>query len=819
MKKIKFVIIVSLICITTFYGVGCQKGNAEKIVDKIVIVQGDNQCVAPNSECAKSLKLELLGPNIPGIFGGKGSREPVSGVKVKFEVQKGSDLRFDPEIATSKSGGGVSLKIFSGKKIGDQYFKIIPENSECTKIVRVISGVSVRGANQEGYTGGKLSKPVSLKLTDEKGKPIEGAKVYFNISSSPEKKSIKASCSPNYTKTDREGVAKTKVKLGKTTGIYKLNAEVNSPEKNITFRGIQIPEMGIDIITLIITVLGGLAIFIYGMKLMSDGLQIVAGQKMKGILRFFTRNRFIAVLAGAIVTGAIQSSSACTVMVVGFVNAGLLTLTQAIGIVFGANIGTTVTAQIISFKLGGLALPAVLVGSVIMMLSRSTVVKGWGQTIFGFGFLFFGMELMGGELKLLSKFPSFINFFSHFNCAPVNGYMPIGAVLGAICIGTAMTVLIQSSSATIGIALALAMGGLINFYTAVPLILGDNIGTTITALLASIGTNERARQTAVAHMLFNILGAIYMVILFFVPYPGTDIPIFMYLINAITAGDVFAVIPENIARHIAMAHTVFNVINVIIFLPFIGIIAKICNMIIKIKDEASVKIEYLEPNLLETPSIALKQVVRSLHYMLNEAWEMVTSVGNDVVFSGKTEEKFYKKMMKREEDVDKMQADITDYLVKLTRKELTISQAEMIPLLMHCTNDAERIGDHAEVMFNLVKRLNISGKKLSEDAIQELKHVWKLLCFQAQHILLYLENPLPENAKAALKKGKKLVNYTQKFEKNHIKRLKRGKCKVASGIVYIEILAEFDKISNHLTNIAERIPEVEKHYSMLNHYN
>ena len=809
MKKIKFAIIFSLICVFAIAIPGCKNDNPNKFVDKIVVIKGANQCVLPNSTAAEKLKIELLGPNIPGIFGGKGSRQPVRGANVKFIPLKGSDLKFEPETAVSKSGGGVSVKIISGNKIGDQYFKIVPDNSSKTKIIRVISGVSITGMNQEAYTGNKLTDPVTLKLVDTGGNPVEGAKVYFNISSSPEKKSIKASCSPTSTLTNKDGMAATKVKIGNTTGIYNINAEVNSPEHGINFRGIQIPEMGIDVVILIITVLGGLAIFIYGMKLMSDGLQLVAGQKMKGILRFFTRNRFIAILAGAVVTGAIQSSSACTVMVVGFVNAGLLTLTQAIGIIFGANIGTTVTAQMISFKLGGLALPAIIIGSIIMMLSKRTVIKGWGQTIFGFGFLFYGMGLMGGELKLLSKFPSFIEFFSHFNCAPINGYMPIGAVLGAIGIGAAMTVLIQSSSATIGIALALAMGGLINFYTAVPLILGDNIGTTITALLASIGTNERARQTALAHMLFNVLGVLYMFILFFVPYPGTDIPIFLYLINAITTGDVFAVIPENIARHIAMAHTVFNVINVIIFLPFIAVIAKICNMIIKVKDEDSIKIQYLEPHLLETPSLALEQVVLSLRHMLNEAWGMISSVGNDVVLSGKTEDKFYDKMMKHEAGVDEMQTDITDYLVSLTRKKLTSSQAEMIPLLMHCTNDTERVGDHAEIMFNLVKRLNASGKKLSEEAVLELKQVWKLLCFQAQHILLYFENSEKRNATASLRKGEKLLTYTQKYEKNHIKRLKKGNCKVASGIVYIELLTEFDRISNHLTNIAERMPMMQ----------
>ena len=295
----------------------------------------------------------------------------------------------------------------------------------------------------------------------------------------------------------------------------------------------------------------------------------------------------------------------------------------------------------------------------------------------------------------------------------------------------------------------------------------------------------------------------------------THISIFMYFINAITSGDVFAVIPENIARHIAMAHTMFNVVNVIVFLPFIAVIAKICNFFIKVKDEESVKIQYLEPHLLETPSIALKQVVLSLQHMLNEAWSMVNKVGEHAIISGKTDEKFYNKLMKQESGVDEMQTDITDYLVTLTQKELTSLQAEAVPLLMHCTNDAERIGDHAEIIFNLIKRLKLSAKKFSEEANLDLNQVWELLCDQAQNIILYLENAEIEKAEDALKKGKKLEVYMVKSEKNHIKRLKKGKCKVVAGIVYIELLTEFNSISNRLTNIAERMPKIQNHYLKL----
>ena len=794
---------------------GCKKGYSAETVDKIVLMQGNNQCVLPGEKAGKQLKIELLGPRIPGMFGGKGYREPVGGVKVRFIPIDGADLKFDPEIAVSRSGGELSVSIIAGNKTGDQYFKIVPEKSKKTLTGRVICGIGLQGAAQEGHTGEYLEEPVKLKVVDDNGNPVENAKVYFSISSSPEKK-LSAVCNPAKTVTDKEGIAQTKVKIGEDTGVYRVDVEVSDSAKGIHYRGIHITQLGISVVGLIITVLGGLALFIFGMKLMSDGLQIIAGQKMKSILHFFTKNRFVAVLAGVIVTGAIQSSSACTVMVVGFVNAGLLTLVQAIGIVFGANIGTTVTAQMISFKLDGLALPTIIIGSVMMMFAKRTSVKGIGQTIFGFGMLFFGMSMMGNELKLLSKFPSFVQFFSHFDCSPVNGYMPIGAVFGALLIGTVMTVMIQSSSATIGIAISLAMGGLINFYTVVPLILGDNIGTTITAILASIGANKRAKQTAVAHMLFNVLGALYMIILFFVSWPGTDTPVFLYIINSITPGDVFAAQPENIGRHVAMAHTIFNVFNVLLFLPFIPFIAKLCNMIIKISDEEPITVQYLEPHLIKTPSIAIRQSVIVLTIMLKDAWGMISRTIKDGDLNRKIKEKSIRIISKKEDEVDKMQAEATDYLVKISREKLSMSQSEMIPLLIHCTNDAEKLADYSEVIINLSARYkNIEGD-FSEDARKELSFMWKLISEQYNNIMEYFEGNDSKNIAKALKRGNKISNFAAKCEKNHLTRLKKHDCNLKSGMVFVEMIGIYIRISNQLTNVAERIPEIQKHYHDMN---
>ena len=359
------------------------------------------------------------------------------------------------------------------------------------------------------------------------------------------------------------------------------------------------------------TVLGGLALFIYGMGLMSEGLTQVAGARMKAVLGYVTKNRLAAIAAGACITALIQSSSATTVMTVGFVNAGLLSLTQAIGVVFGANIGTTVTGQLVSLKVTDLALPAVVLGVFGLMVARRAMTRGAWRTVLGFGLLFFGMNMMSRELKGLAKLPEFISFFSHFDCSPsAGGYLPFGAVLGAIAVGTLCTVAVQSSSATIGITIALANAGVINLWTAVPIVLGDNIGTTVTALLASIGTNVNARRAALAHALFNILGTLLLVMTFVLVFAegGVRAPAFFHLVNACAEGNAF--LGENPGRHVAMAHTLFNVANVVVLSFFIPLLARLCTRLLR--DGTGLKVTSLEPRLLANPEVALMAAWRTL---------------------------------------------------------------------------------------------------------------------------------------------------------------------------------------------------------------
>lgn len=457
-----------------------------------------------------------------------------------------------------------------------------------------------------------------------------------------------------------------------------------------------------NILQLTTTVLGGLALFIYGMGLMSEGLTQIAGARMKAVLGYVTRNRVFAILAGAGVTALIQSSSATTVMTVGFVNAGLLSLQQAIGVVFGANIGTTMTGQLVSFNLADIALPTVVVGVAGTMAARRLRTRAFWRAVLGFGLLFFGMNMMSHELKSLAKLPEFVRVFSVFDCAPsAAGYLPLGSVLGAIAVGTLCTMVVQSSSATIGITIALAEAGLINIWTAVPIVLGDNIGTTVTAALAAIGTNANAKRTALAHALFNVIGTVLLVSTFpfvFANGAGERAPAFFHLVNASAEGDVFA--GANLGRHVAMAHTLFNVTNVVVLAFFIPLLARICERLIG--EGKSGRTVLLEPHLLASPELALHAATLALGDMTRRAWTvasaaLATCLGKAAVDADSIEN--------AENGVDAMQADIRAYLIQISQRSLTDRQACMIPEVIHCVNDAERISDLALRVYRKTNRV------------------------------------------------------------------------------------------------------------------
>ncbi len=784
---------------------GCRQAEVAEPV-RMLIRQGNQQTGRPGAEADLSLRVEVLGPQRAGFLGGKGRRLPTPGVKVRFELlDEDADLEFlTPDLVETDSGGFAETRIRFGQTFGDHYIRAsVVGNPRISQTFRVTAGIEKLNDGQETMAGRPLPEPLGLAVFKPDGTPAAGVPVYFRIVNQPGRG---AELSSHTAKTNGYGIAETQLTTAPgATGRYEIIAEVASGTKDFTARSISFTAMTLARWRVVIGVLGGLGIFVFGMKIMSEGLRQLAGGKLRAFLHFFTSNRFSAILAGTAITGLMQSSTACTVMVVGFVNAGLLTLQQSIGVIFGANIGTTVTGQMISLNIHELALPAIAVGVGGIMFCRRMRTRNMFQALLGFGLLFLGMQMMSSELRSISSLPSFISIFQLFDCQPnADGLMPLLPVLGAIAIGTAMTVLVQSSSATIGLTIALALSGLINFYTAVPLILGDNIGTTITAILASIGANRRARQAAVAHTLFNLFGAAYMLLLFYVRIDGT--PVFLYLVDLVTSGDVFAEVPENIGRHVATAHTLFNVFNVIIFIPFIPLIALGCNFILPVKKEDELVVVPLDSHLLGTPSIALQQAIFALGRMTESAWKLVESATQ--AFREKNL-KQKETLMQQEHSIDEMQKKTIQYLTELTQRPLSESQAEIVPILIHCVNDAERIGDHGVNILELAQQMNEDKLEVSKKADAEIAELLQEIARQAEAVVESLgHEPGDAAVIRALTKQGEINQRVQIAGKSHLKRLEKKKCTVAAGILYTELLGNLERVADHLSNIAERSPEI-----------
>lgn len=540
-------------------------------------------------------------------------------------------------------------------------------------------------------------------------------------------------------------------------------------------------------INLALTVIGGLAIFVYGMGLMSDGLKEIAGEKLKSALGYMTRNRFFAILAGAGVTALIQSSSATSVMTVGFVNAGLLSLQQAIGVIFGANIGTTITGQIVSFKLDDIALPAVTAGVIGLMIAKRVFSRGIWRTVLGFGLLFFGMTIMSTELKELAAEPGFKKFFELFDCSPTNGYMPILSVLGAITVGTLCTMLVQSSSATIGITIALANSGVISIWSAIPIVLGDNIGTTITAAFAAIGANANAKRTALAHAMFNILGTILITLSFFIVINvgNTAAPAFLHAVNALTEGN--GLIGENPGRYVAMAHTLFNVANVIILTAFIPLIAKFCTAIIKEKSTKGDSI--LEPRFLATPEIACIASVRALSEMLRRA----TTLTQVAVRSALGESEITRDILQeREDSIDERQNAIRDYLVGISQHKISSRIATSLPEIMHCVNDAERVSDLAMILNTRASLLN--GK------LNETEHAFI-------YDMLSGIRSLSTNVRKALRGDKEAKRKASEKENELFEKLK-SQASNTTNLPLVGVVSSLRDVVRHLSNITDRVDTI-----------
>ncbi len=779
--------------------VGCQPDETPQLPDRIRVISPDPQYGIAGSNGTKRVSVEVQSAQLPGLLGGKGVRHPLAGERLLIRsLSPESGLTASITTGLTDPGGRLDFDVELGHSFGDQYLEVSAASKPSVKQqLRFVSGVQLANQRQEVMAGETTPTPFRVTLLSPDSSPLVGVPVYFTLLSQP---GTGGKLLPGMGISDEHGVVEVDLQTSPDTlGVYQVSAEIAAPQAGHSARPLLMEAAAMHIATLLTGVLGGLALFVFGITLMSEGLQQVAGNRLRRILSYITGNHVRAVCAGAMVTGLIQSSSSTTVMTIGFVNAGLLTLKQAIGVIFGANIGTTASGQIVSFDLGNIALPAITLGVLLLFALRRPAGQGLARAILGFGLLFFGMGLMSTQLKTVSTFPSFIRIFQAIDCSPavLGGELPVGAMLAAIGIGVLTTTIVQSSAATIGLAIALANSGLLNIWTAVPIILGDNIGTTITANLASLSANRTAKQAAIAHTLFNVLGVSVMVALFNVRIDG--IPSFIYAVDHLTAGDVFA--GENVGRHVAASHTLFNVVCVFMFTPFINVLAWLCTKIIP-EHAATPRLPLLklDKNWLTSPAVAIDGALRATAAMSERAcWVAFTALDayrhDTPAMLGDIET--------AENETDEMQRQIMDYLMQLTRCKLSASQTAAIPALMHCVADAERIADIGVAIAEL-SRQAADGEALTTTAQQELDKIIKHTKELGDSVLKGLSGTGKYAIETAVRLEGKVKILCQLASQGHVVRLQRGECTIARGIIYVEVLALVEAVVRHLGNIATR---------------
>ncbi len=523
---------------------------------------------------------------------------------------------------------------------------------------------------------------------------------------------------------------------------------------------------------LIFGMVGGLGLFLYGMQLLSDGLQKVTGDRIQKVMEFLTTKPVMGIATGALITSIIQSSSATSVITIGLVNAGLLSLKQAVSVIAGANIGTTVTAQIVSFRLEQYALPAIGIGFIINFLSKRRSYKYFGQILLGFGILFLGLYTMSHAVKPLRNYAPFLSLLINISHNPLLG----------IAVAAIFTAIIQSSSATTAIVIAMSIQGIIGIEAAIPLILGSNIGTCFTAGLASIGSSITGKRVALSHLLFNIGGVVLF--LFFLNK-------FAYLVSFTSS---------SIPRQIANAHTLFNVINAGILLPFLSLFVK---LIVKILPGEEIIIKkgpiYLNKDMLNTPSLALSQATKELVRM----GEMVESMLNDVMMSFiQNDLNILKGVFLKEEVVNTLEKEITKYLVLISQRSLSPNQSKRLTDLMNIVNDIERVGDHAENLAELAEEKINEKLPFSEKALDELKFMFSKVQISLNKSVSALKNRDMASAREVALKEDEIDEIEKELRDNHINRLNKGICYPESGVVFLDLISNLERIGDHANNIS-----------------
>lgn len=543
-------------------------------------------------------------------------------------------------------------------------------------------------------------------------------------------------------------------------------------------------------VKIVFGLLGGLAMFLYGMNSMSDALQKAAGERMKRILGFLTKNPLMGALAGALVTAVLQSSSATTVMVIGFVSAGLMSLPQAISVIFGANIGTTMTAQLMAFKISNYIYPIIFIGFIMNFVFKKEKIRNVGMVIFSFGLLFEGIEVMGGVMKPLASSAIFVDLMGKVSEIPV-----LGVVLGAV-----MTLVVQSSSATIAVLQNFAsqpgpdgIHSVIGLAGAIPILFGDNIGTTITALLASIGQSKNAKRTAIAHSTFNITGTILFMFLI------RPLAVFVQWISP--KGDELDII----SRQIANAHTTFNVACTLIWLPLIPVMVKIVKFIIRGEDKKNSDgfvAKYLDDKAMSQPAAAIYMAAKEISRLSAHAGKMIESMKNAIEKRNITD--IRDKYVDEHDKVKELQDIIVDFITKLiSRGNLTEKQAEQAAGLMVVSNNIERIADRCDEVDGLYKKILDNGQLLSDAAITDLTACMDMtekLFSESMNAIITGDSETPDKVAADKKKIRKLQRQAGKA---HLARVKKNTCVRSLTADYSALLYSMDRMADNCISIAE----------------
>ena len=528
-------------------------------------------------------------------------------------------------------------------------------------------------------------------------------------------------------------------------------------------------------ITDVFMLLGGLALFLYGMKIMGDGLELVAGSKLQGILEKLTTNKFLGMLVGVIVTAVIQSSSATTVMVVGFVNAGLMNLSQAIGVIMGANIGTTVTGQLIALDIGLIAPVIAFIGLILILFSKKQKVNYLGQVIIGLGMLFIGMGTMSDSMSPLREVPEFRNLMTSFD-------NPLYGVL----IGAVVTCIIQSSSASVGILQALASQGLIGIGGAMYIIFGQNIGTCITAFIASIGSNKNAKRASLSHILFNVIGAVFFIIISFI------LPLDEWMT---------ALSPGNTVKQIANLHTLFNIVTTLLLLPISGILGTLSMKLIPGEDKTNspMQLEFIDKTKFTDASVALISLEAEVNRMALLAKENVVFAISDF---NKPDYDNLAKVNYNEEIINFLNRELKKVIIRINSLTMSKDSSKQVHRLLSIISNLERIADHAQNIAEHSHQCLEHNLTFSEVGVTELNTIRDTILQMISTTFDRSYTKVQQREKVYLLEAS-VDRYTEQFRKQHIERMTSGVCTIEAGILYDEILTDLERIGDHIMNIAE----------------